>query len=190
MSLIDIYQREQQNLNQIVFYESGNFYRAYERSAFFFCNIIDNYNVVAQRLNGTSNGNIVFIGFPKSSAENHIPNFNSIKKEGNKVVLESKLDFNLENFSEWRRKSVELYEERKRIAKANKKIARSQEDSGTKSSTVVKEELVRGVPVGKEQCYAQIIDEIKAFNIALSSPFDCQNLLLKFQQMIFKFNRM
>ena len=190
MSLIDIYQREQQNLNQIVFYESGNFYRAYERSAFFFCNIIDNYKVVAQRLNGTTKGNIVFIGFPKSSAENHIPNFNSIKKDGNKVVLESKLDFNLDNFSEWRRKAVELNEERKRIAQANKKIARPQRDSGTKSTNDVKEDFIRVEPIDREQCYAQIIEEIKSFNIALSSPFDCQNLLLKFQQMIFKFNRM
>lgn len=155
--ITQIVSKEDNNLQNIYFYQEGIFYKAYERSAFAFVIYCKAFKV-KKRYYKCLNKEIVSIGFPSAGLDKYFPKEKIHKSEmGVEVALDNVID--IISYTKWK-ESIPITED---MVNKNPKII---------ELTPCKENLTNN---GLSD--AEVVMKIKTFPIESKTPLDCMLFL-------------
>lgn len=156
MKIAKILEIEQNNHENIILFNEGLFWRAYERSAFRFTKHIKQYQITKKTIKNVKS-DVVHCGFPKTVLPeilNLIKN-NKIKKEDKQIVIFG-FEKSKEDFEKWK----------------------------NNIAIKIKNKEAENIISVKTKTENNIINQIKSFQLMAKSPIECQQFLIKLQNQI------
>lgn len=105
----DIYDKEQNNTRLIYLYKEGNFYKAFEHSAYMLCKYAPTLKVIKEKLKVLGGEEMVRVGFPVGSLDKYAHQLESMRQEGHEgLILQPIEPLSLDTFAAWKQK-IPLY---------------------------------------------------------------------------------
>jgi len=115
MKISEIIKLEDANDNGIILFKEGMFWRAYERSAFRFSNLIKDYQVLVRYYKNVDR-KMAYLGFPSEKLPNVIAHCKikgwKVKEDENGTWIINSLPV-VDGFQEWKNELVEKQDEKK-----------------------------------------------------------------------------
>lgn len=158
MSISEILKKEAANNGDIILFKEGIFWRAYERSAFLFTLHVKPYQVTKRYFKNVG-CEVVFCGFPNTTLDELLVKVcdKDIFKEDNTIRIAGFEQTEGKVFKDWK--------------------------SGIPN--VVKEgEPVYSVCDNGYNCKEVVLQRIRGFRVASSTPMDCQQFLIEMQKQL------
>ena len=173
---VEARRNESSDYSTVYLYQEGNFYRAYEFSAWLFCRYVSQIKPTKRetKVESAKDGTMVFVGFPISSRDKYIPeNFgvSMIDDKSMAVTLPSELHSDKENvidlekdFMNWKQ-AVQL--------------------GDSKKHHPLKDDLRNDLQFASHaHRMSDVILNIMAFPIEQKSPMECMWFLAEIKQQI------
>lgn len=165
MNISGIIELEKENEGSIILHREGLFWRAYEQSAYFFCNHIKAYQV-KKKFYKNLNAHIAVMGFPDSALD---AIFKAI--DGKSVVQEEKLIkiggylANEDSFLAW------------------KEEIKGSESTPNEVSTVAENQKAYSLNP-EHNLFTELLQDIRKFPVVSKTPIECQQFIIELQKQL------
>lgn len=162
MKIAEILEIEKDNTNKINLIHEGIFWRCYEISSYLFVKYVKEYKIIKKFIKSI-NDYIVYCGFPDNVIDDilsMVKNNDIINEENKKIILIDK-EVIKDDYIIWKYNIQEIHETKYNEQKIN-------------------EIKIDSISVD----YNKIINAIINYDIANSTPIECQNFLLKLKMQI------
>lgn len=206
MTSRDIIRSEADNVDRIILYREGLFWKAYERSAYAMCTQIRPFKPTKKRLKALDGGEIVSIGFPSASEKGVLDGFETLETEPCRLVVAARRPINVKEFEAWK-STVAINSPKPKAAAA---VVASDDDASDVQSSAAEIEVETAtetaqtdVPAGvgdpldvipvasrygeadftlSEAC--EIAARVKNFNLADSTPMECMFFISELKKLL------
>ncbi|HNV82203.1 MAG: hypothetical protein WBI34_06355 [Tenuifilaceae bacterium] len=159
MGISEILSREAANTGSIILFKEGIFWRAYERSAFFFVSYIKAYRLTKRYFKNVG-CEVVYCGFPHTALNELLANYSNkeVIREESMISIYSFEQVENDRFNDWKNGvSVVAKEEKIGYALPN----------------------VCGISRKEE-----VLQSIRSFRVVNSTPLECQQFLIEMQKQL------
>ncbi len=154
----EILESEQENLDRIVLYREGLFWKAYERSAYIVYMQVKEFAVTKKSLKVLGGECLVSLGFPSKYEEKYMSGLTVETEEENRKVFLARSEIEVGDFEEWK-VGLPLVE------------GTRGKERGCSGSDVM-----GGV--------SPVVEELKRFNLAESTPMECMLFISRLKKII------
>jgi len=167
---------ESSDYSTVYLYQEGNFYRAYEFSAWLFCRYVSQIKPTKRetKVESAKDGTMVFVGFPISSREKYMPENCELKIMEDRsmaIALPSELYLDTDDVSD--------------LEKSFKNWKQSVSMVNSKKPQRLKDDLRNDIQSGAHaHRMSDVLLNIMAFPIEQKSPMECMSFLAEIKQQI------
>ena len=195
MTSRDFIRNEADNVDRIILYREGLFWKAYERSAYAVCTQIRPFKPTKKRLKSLDGGEIVSIGFPSASEKGVLDGLERLETEPQRLVVAARRPIDAKEFEAWK-SAVAAFIPKPKAATVKSDdydaASRVQPSSSVYKVETAKNDAPAAAPAGdgdpldvlpvaarygeadftlSEAC--EIASRVKGFNLADSTPMEC-----------------
>lgn len=165
-----IMELERENMNTIILFREGIFWKAYEKSAYAFHHQIQPYKLTKKHV-PSINGELVSLGFPTGATDNILSGRKVLLTEDYKMILESEGIDNAQ-FETWK-EQIPLMAP---IVKDN--VVRE----GVVTMTRTTQQM--GIQSPPPASMAKIVENIRLFNLESKTPVECMLFLMDIKKQL------